>query len=318
MLVLYVGTDGGVAGLVPWQFAAFVLAVFLATAWLVVGIKGQRPASLVLSTLMFFTPAAGFAFYAIAGGREPALSVVVSLVALLYAVGVIGMLIAIIRRRRSDTIALGSLDRRVARSFAIRLLLTLWLTALLFVFEPLFAIVNLAVNVLWEAVWISTRSRTTTNRHVAEIAAPRQEVFDFVANPDNWPRYRDDVDVVDVEPPGQLRTGSRYTARMPMPPSIRGVKERQLEMNVVVLDVVPGRSISSAYSSRPGDVSVTEVEDAPGGSRITFRHSSVASFILASQGVMLGVPREASVLKATLDRRMARLKQIFEAAPPSH
>jgi len=62
---------------------------------------------------------------------------------------------------------------------------------------------------------------------------------------------------------------------------------------------------------------VTEVEDAPGGSRIAFRHSSIASFILASQGVMLGAPREASVLQATFDKRMARLKQIVEA-PASH
>jgi polyketide cyclase/dehydrase/lipid transport protein len=314
VLVFFVAAAAGsVAGLLLWQFAALILAVFLTTAWLVTGLRGQRPASLVLSTLMFLVPAAGFAFYAIAGGPQPALSVLLPLVALLYAVGVIGMLIAIIRRRRSDTIALGSLDRRVARGFAFRLLLTLWLTALLFVFEPLFAIVNVVVNVLWEAIWISRRTRTTTYSHVAPIAAPPQEVFDFIANPGNWPRYRDDVVVVDLEPPGPLRTGSRYTARGPMPATIRGIKERQLEMHIAVLEVVPGRSISSANVARPADVSVTVVEGANGGCRIVFRNSSTSSFIQASQGVMLGVPREASTLKATLDKRMARLNEIFEA-----
>jgi hypothetical protein len=314
--LFYAAATGGVGPFRPWQLASLLIAGLLTIVWLAIGIRGDRPASLVVSTLMFFVPAAGFAYYGAEGGPEPSFEFVTAMVLFLYVVAAAGLLLMIIRRRRSDIVlTLAALDRRVARGFAIRLLLTLWFTVLLFAFEPLLAIANVVLNALWEVLWIPKRGRTFSYEHVADIAAPRQEVFDFIADPANWPRYRDGVAVFDVQPPGPLRTGTRYTARVPLAATIRGLKARELESHIVVLEAVPGRSIASMDPARPGLVTVTEVGDAPGGSRLIYRTTSVTSFIQASQGVMLGIRRESSSLKDQHGKRTARLKQILETAP---
>jgi hypothetical protein len=297
--------------LVPWRLWTVYLAAFVTTAWLVIGIRG-RPASIPVASLWLLIPAAGFWFYTVEGGPEPSARVVGALVFGLYAIAVLALLVSVVRRSRpGDTIALGALDRKVARGLLVRLLVTLWMSALLVEFEPPFAIAYLVVNALWELVWIPRRSRTSVFTDVHDIAAPRQDVFAFIANPVNWPRYFDDVEVLDVQPPGPLGTGSRYRAMVPNV-DIRGLTQRRIEVSIAVLEVIPGRSISSAPVARPADVTVTEVGDAPRGSRVTTHVRGISTFIQASQGVMFRVPMERARFKQTLDKRMARLKAIIE------
>lgn len=55
-----------------------------------------------------------------------------------------------------------------------------------------------------------------------DIAAPRARVYLFIADPLNWPAYQEDLESVEVKPPGRLAAGSVVTATQRYETQVRG------------------------------------------------------------------------------------------------
>lgn len=296
-----------------WQLAAAVLAGFLIVVALVLVLRFRQLHTLVLALITFVSPAVGFAAYSMFPGPQPPASVALTLSVILYAVAFVGTVFSIINRwrNRRAVLTVAALDRMTRRGFVARLFIALWLTALLLPLEPAFAIANLAINVLWECAWIPMRWRVVRYEHTAEIAAPPDPVFNFITDTANWPLYRDDVEIVGVDPPGPLRVGTLYTLRLPIPASPRVRHPRQLELRSVVANMVPGRSYMVMPPDRPRESGVTTLEPTAGGTRITVSANPTISFVNASQGAVLRAPAEFAARHASDTKRFARLSQVL-------
>jgi hypothetical protein len=314
---LYIGASGGLGSFDAWELASLIIAAFLLTAWLVLTIRLRTTGALVLASLLFLPAALGFAAYTAFPGPAPHGSFVFLLSLFAYATALVLTIISIVRRIRPRPVdvTVAAYDRAVTRTLVGRLVVTIWMTALLFTFEPFFALANLALNALWEVVWIPKRWRTSIDEHVTDVAADPKVVFDYISDPAHWPEYRDDVELLDVQPPGRFQVGTRYVVGIPLPGVQRGGKRRRLEITYVISEVVPGESYTATLPDRRGNTATTRVSATPDGSRITVRTETLVPFALASQAGVLGIPAQRAAQSTVQAKRSAALKRILEAAP---
>lgn len=302
-----------------YQVLSAALAMLLILAWAVLVLRYRWWGVFVLSGLSFALPAVGFGVYAIRPGKSPADAAVAVFVALLC----VAMLVALAwrftlgRRHRSDPLIYSGANEtgQYGRALARRAFLVLWLSGLLFLVEPGIAIANVALNGAWMALWIPRRLRTREVQNSVQISVPRELAFGFITDPNNWPLYRDDTELIEVVPDGSLAMGTEFVARTLIPESLRTTSHRQIETRFRVTAIVPGSSYTVTSVDQPGNVSRTDFAPVGSGTLITNAHGMTVPYPQAIQGVMLNLPRALSATRQMDDRRMARLKEILEMAP---
>ena len=302
-----------------YQFFSGTLAFLLVVAWVVPILRHRWWGVVVVSGLSFGLPAIGFAVYAIGPGPSPADAAVLYLVGLLYLAMIVALVMRFTRRRRLRPSPLvytsANETRRYLRGVAGRAFLVLWLSGLLFLVEPGFAIANLALNAGWMALWIPRRWRTRQVQNSVLVSAAPGRAFEFVTNPKNWALYVDELELVEVKPDGPLAAGSEYVTRTVIPPTLQTTSHRQIENRYRVIAMVPQSSYTVTWSDEPGYWSRTDFLPVDSGTRITFTRTMMVSFAQASQGVTLNLPRALAVARASEARRNARLKEVLEQAP---
>ena len=300
-----------------WQLFAGAVAILLAIAWVVPVARHRLWGVVVVSSLSLVVPAVGFAAYALDPGPLPVDDAVVFLVALLYVAAFVSLIwrLTIGRKRRRELVYPSAIEtRRYARGFITRALLVVWLSGLLFLFEPWFAVANLAINAGWTAMWVPRRWRRKRFGSGVDISVPPERVFEFVTDLKNWPLYREDVEIVSVTPDGPLAVGTEYVARTAIPPSMQTTSHRQIETRHRVTALIPGRSYTTTFADQSGTRFQTDFVPANGGTRMTQVASVTLPFPQASLGMTLNFGKARSVVQAQDARRYARLKEILEGA----
>lgn len=139
-----------------------------------------------------------------------------------------------------------------------------------------------------------------------EIGRARAEVAAFAAEPDNAPRWYENITSVEwvTDPP--LEQGSRVTFAAQF-------LGRRLTYTYEVLELVPGRRLTMATAEGPFpmETSYSWEDTASGGTRMTLRN----------RGEPAGFSRFATPVLSRAMRRanrqdLARLKQILERPAP--
>ena len=135
-----------------------------------------------------------------------------------------------------------------------------------------------------------------------EIARPRAEVAEYTGDPDNAPRWYDNIKSVVWKSPRPLAVGSRIAF-------VAQFLGRRLEYTYEIRDFVPGARLVMPTQEGPFPMETTYVwEDAPGGgTRMTLRNrGKPAGFSRLAAPMMTHAVRRANrkdlaQLKATLE-----------------
>jgi uncharacterized protein YndB with AHSA1/START domain len=195
--------------------------------------------------------------------------------------------------------------------------LVLALSDVVALWRPWFAVANLLLNMGWAAFWIPRRPRESKIESSVDIKAPRSRVYEFIADPLNWPRYQEGLVSVVVQPPGALAVGSEMKVKSRYESHVRGPRMLPdiIETASITMAVEPGRSISMQIANRPSSTVTTSFEDAGAGTRITTRAYSLAPYRLAVFGALIELRSQRGERLARAQRSLARLKAILEADP---
>ncbi len=141
-----------------------------------------------------------------------------------------------------------------------------------------------------------SRKQTMKNRHSVVIAAPVERVFDFAANYDNEPQWRDEV------------RHMLYTSAHPV-----GVGTQALETTTVITDYEKNRRVVSKSVSGPVPiVKARDFEAVPGGTRFTYTLEGDVSGVFLFRLVR---PVLARWYQRRLEGYLRTLKNILEATP---
>jgi hypothetical protein len=297
------------------QIFAGAIAVALTLLVVVSIIRWRLPSATAIFLLIFAVPAAAFATYAIRSGPAPNLTAVAVLAVILYAAGVVVVAYGIVRRLRRGKPSVWVMvtdARRQMAGLIARWLLVLWISALVFLFEPAFAIANLAVNALWMVAWLPRRFRTWSSRVETDITAPPERVFEFVSDVRNWKLYRDDVELLSVKPDGPLASGSEYVARVAIPESMRRTSYRAIEGRCRVADMVPGQSFAIRLLDQDSMVR-TVVEPTVSGTRLSRTTQTTMGLLRAWSADMFNNRAMYRAMRPREQRNNQRLKQLLEA-----
>jgi Polyketide cyclase / dehydrase and lipid transport len=140
-----------------------------------------------------------------------------------------------------------------------------------------------------------------------EIGRSRSAVAEFAANPDNAPRWYENIESVEWKTPEPLAVGTRiaFVARF---------LGRRLEYTYDVETFVPGQRLVMATSEGPFPMQTTYTwTDAPEGrTRMTLRNrGEPRGFTRISGPVMAAAMRRAN------RKDLAKLRRILEAEAPT-
>ena len=138
-----------------------------------------------------------------------------------------------------------------------------------------------------------------------DIARPRDEVATFAADPDNAPRWYENIASVRWETPPPLQVGSRiaFTARF---------LGRELAYTYEIRELVPGERLVMSTAAGPFPMETTYTwEDTPtGGTRMTLRNrGEPAGF------AKLAAPAMAAAMRRANRKDLARIKDLLESGP---
>jgi hypothetical protein len=307
LAALYAAAAGVIEG-ARWVAAA--LAFVFAAAALVGLRRSDRVTYWVLLLQLLLVPELALLAFIVRPVALPPLSNLLPLGVFIAACEIAFIGIWMVRRRLlKPVISLRTLERIDDLAVAARATQLLVFTAAMVVFEPLFALVMVVLNLCWAAIWILPRWRNVHFETSAEFNVPAERLFEFRRNPDNWKLYRDDIEVVTVQPPGPLSTGTLYVTRQKLP------KNRALEIRQSVLSLTPYQAYTIARQDRPAERVSTTFERADGGARQTVRLDGVIRLSAALCGGMLLVPRLVAQRRIEEAKRDARLREILEAVP---
>jgi len=296
------------------------MAVALLAGWVGIAIRYRLRSTLVMGALILGPPGFGFALYALFPGPLPVDDAVVFLFALLYLTSVLAVIFQLLRPRRSKSKptvhSVKSLSRAQVRGFIIRSVVVLWLSALVYLFEPSVAAVNIAINGAWMLIWIPRKLRTARYETSAEISASPERVFTFVTDPGNWPLYREDTELISLAPEGPLRLGTEYVSRNKVPARLQRGAVRQFDSRNRVTAFEPPKSYTWSVVDLASNDSRLEFEPmASGGTCLNLRSELEMTYLEACSGSMLNIPAVLAIRRASDAGRFARLKSILEAAP---
>lgn len=202
-----------------WQVLAGVVAVALVAIAVRLLRRSRRPNQIPLVLLLVPIPAAGFAFYAFKPGPPPAVTLATWVGSILLALAIYPAFWG--RRagelRRASTVTSRDITSVNRRSLAWRGCAVLGVTVYLFMFEPWFAVANLAAIAAWMAMWIPTARRRMRFEVSREVRASAEATVGFLVEPINWSRYRSDIEAVTWKPDGPLALGTEVTMRRTIP-----------------------------------------------------------------------------------------------------
>ena len=144
-----------------------------------------------------------------------------------------------------------------------------------------------------------------TSRLSIHIARPRGEVFEFVADARNRPRWDDSVESEELTSPEPIGVGSTVRTRMKS-------MGREYQYSWKVTEHDPPRRMAVESTSGPFPTTlVFDFSDQDGGTLV------VASVTGSPTGAMrLFQPMIARTTQKNLDRAYPRLKNLLEAGSP--
>ena len=138
-----------------------------------------------------------------------------------------------------------------------------------------------------------------------EIARPRAEVSEFAADPDNAPRWYENIESVEwrTEPPLAVGTRVAFVARF---------LGRRLGYTYEIEELIPGeRLVMSTHEGPfPMETTYTWADTAEGGTRMTLRNRGEPSGFSKMSGPIL-----AAAMRRANRKDLAKLKQILESEP---
>lgn len=164
----------------------------------------------------------------------------------------------------------------------------------------------LGLVVVWVLIWIPRRNRKLLMRAAIDVSCTPQAAFDLVSNPNNWPLYVPEIELVQpVAVPMQL--GSVIHGR------VRREGKITLEADEEVVAFEPGARFGTAMrqDTQPSS-GIYEFEPVSGGTRIQYTYRTLISLPAAIFGIGL---LRSRLVKAMSDRRtqsFARIKGLLE------
>lgn len=292
-----------------WQLFAACVAVALVALGVLRIVRSRRHTEIVDVLLTIPIPALGFLLYAVAPGRMPELTVLTWLATGLIVIGIFPVFISRRAIQALTSAMVNATDVTNANRYilAARAFLALGISGYVAMFEPWFGIANVALLVVWVAVWIPRRWRRLGYEVTVDIAAPPSSVFAFLVEPSNWKTYQVDLESVVVNPPGPLRVGSEVTTRRTF--ALNAVPAKSMpaviESRAVITSIVPGISFTSATAD--GSTGMTEVRQSGSGTRLTLGANGTTPFTSAILGLALEMPRALAVRRQTTMRSLENL-----------
>jgi carbon monoxide dehydrogenase subunit G len=140
-----------------------------------------------------------------------------------------------------------------------------------------------------------------TYSHTIEIGAPRDEVFAFVTDPANYPRWQPSLVEVRPHAPGPLSVGSEAT-------EVRRFLGREVETTWTCVEHEPNRRSAIVCDEGPVPFTGTFVLE-PLGRRTRF------TWTVETRGAAsrLGGPLVGRATKRELEANSSRLKELLES-----
>ena len=283
--------------------AAFAMVlVVIASAALAVK---RRLATVVVVCLLFGVPVVGLSAYALKPSNRPtgapfALAGLIATIAAVIALVIASRSPRVPLRRRSYLYLLGL----GASVIAMASVLAIW--------EPYYAVVEVALGVVWAAAWLPAGQRTTDVQMSKEISAPRSTVFAFVANPLNWPTYQEWTDSVTAEPAEPVAEGSRVTVVRSGPDFHGQPSPDATTVTYLVDEVVPDSLIGMVMLGQLANRITWQMSDSPMGTTFATRAWGVVPYPYAIFGMMLEFWQHWNLRIARAERTLATLKQVLE------
>jgi hypothetical protein len=307
-----------------FESAYRVVALGVAVVLVVLGgiaiVRYPRPLMLVPIILLMAVPA--IAFFVFALGQDPAteptaLTWLAFIPVLAGLAAGVGMLVLM---RTSKAYSRATLDLLANGTAVVWGGIVLGLTDVVYLFEPAFAIANLALNAAWVVLWVPRRLRTLRTMFSLEVHAPADRVYGFMVDPANWKLYQDDVESVTVVPVGALAIASRVTVRRRIDPGpLRGPRfgPYAVETASVITELVLGRLIASQEVDRPAAQARTELQEHGGGTLVTSIGQGLMPFRYALFGGMVEFWSRRREREAAVRRRRERLISLLDRSQES-
>jgi carbon monoxide dehydrogenase subunit G len=136
-----------------------------------------------------------------------------------------------------------------------------------------------------------------------EIARPPQDVYAYLADPTNLPRWQEEVEAVEHPGEGALAGGATFRER-------RTFLGRRLESTVEVVASEPGREFTIRTRGGPVPFTVEHLLRETGEGLTELRVTATAQVPSMLKLVARGAER---AVRARFERDFARLKQVLEA-----
>jgi hypothetical protein len=266
------------------------VGLVVAGAYLVLTMR-RRFSRIVFVLLSVPIPAAGLALYALDPGPSPQLNWLTWLAASLIALGLVapfwrsGMRAAM-QPGKSVTVANVASHNRV--SLAARGCGAVGITAYVAIFEPIFGIANLAAICIWIGFCMPRRWRHLGYELSVDLRAQPGEVYRFLLQPSNWPRYQENLELVTPLPDGPLTIGSEVTTRQAVPWSGSGANAKPTWVSITTrfTALEPDASYTAVTVGRDDKVT-TAMQESGSGTRLTIRADRTLPRAEAILGMML-------------------------------
>jgi hypothetical protein len=299
-----------------WQLTAVAVAVVFVIISVVAVLRLQQLPTVVLVLSLMAIPTLGLVAFAL--NPQPISNFDAVAVALPFIGIAFVLLLANLALRMSSrsTQSFAAMHRRVPLFLIAWPCIVAAISVFIYLFEPAFAIANVAVNAAWFATWLPRGVR----RHGAStsyvIAAPRSRVFAYISDPSHWTQYNPGIESVSVNPAGPLAVGSEITFRQRVAyPGLRGPRmllPSAIEMKSRVTRIEAGVMIATRRVDLHDSSDSVELADVDGRTQVTTKVQNVLSYRYAVLGMRLAVVLNRRRLMATVAGRQAKLKQLLE------
>jgi hypothetical protein len=300
--------------------AAWLTALFVALFFGFILYRSVLPRRRPMNELVFWfqallVPTLGLAFYVVTVGPPPQSTWLVWPATALVAVAVLLAILNLRLRRRlgSGVITYRMLAGQHRLAVLVRICAVLGISGYLYVFEPLFGVLNVAANAAWACIWVPRRGRAIITEDSIEVAADAERVWAVLSDPVSWPLWQVGLDAVASRPAGPLVVGAQLTSRRTggSPPPKAG-PPATIESRSVVIDLVPGSSFKARSLDRDA-LTIFELRPGSAGTLIRARSDQAISVIQGMLGLGLEIPAARRTFDATTAQSLARLKELLAA-----
>lgn len=298
-----------------WQLFTAGLAVVLPVVFALRLARTPRWNIVVLMAQVVAIPEVAFVTYSLFGGAIPSLGLLVPVAVLLYGGALAVMAWSVYERRKllRPVVTIVMIERQHLAALLSRVAMVLFLSAVTFVFEPWLAVANVVANAAWMLAWIPSRWRGVHLSASVDVAAAPHQVFSFISNTDNWPKYRDDF--IRAEPPGVLAAGTEVVTRVSVLQMSRPNPKmaRFAEVRSVVTSVAGDDSITTTLVGRPSETGSSRVTAIASGTRVTSESRGRVLFTQAALGLKFDMGSVLVARRAAMEKTIVSLKQVLEA-----